>query len=69
MPMRMVPDARRAWRWFSVQALAVLVALPVLFETLPPEVVAVIPADWQPWIIAAVALAGMVGRMIPQDNA
>ena len=67
MPMRMVPEARRAWRWFSVQALAVLVALPVLFETLPPEVVAVIPADWRPWLIAAVALAGMVGRLVDQD--
>ena len=68
MPRRLIPNARRAWRWFSVQALAVLIALPILFETLPPEVMAVIPGDWQPWIIAVVALAGMIGRFVDQDG-
>ena len=69
MPMRLIPHAREAWRWFSVQALALLVALPVLWETLPPELTAVIPEAWMPWILAGIALAGLVGRFVRQGDA
>ena len=68
MRMRLVDDARRAWTWFSMWALAALAALPLLWEALPPEVVAVIPHEWRAWILAIIAVAGMIGRLVPQGR-
>ena len=65
--MRMVDDARRAWRWFSVQALAVLALVPLIWAEVPPEVQAFIPAGWHPWILAGVAVAGILGRLVDQE--
>ena len=64
--MTPVPEWRQAWRWYSVQALAVLVVLPQAWEQIPPEVKAMIPPAWLPWIISGVAAAGVIGRVWPQ---
>lgn len=69
MRMRLVADARRAWTWFSMWALAACAALPLLWEMLPPDVVAVIPHEWRAWMLAIIALAGMIGRLVPQGDA
>lgn len=66
--MRLVSDARRAWRWFSMQALALLAIIPVVWAELPPEVAAIIPAGWYPWIVTGVAVAGMIGRLVDQGG-
>lgn len=66
--MKLVPDWRRAWRWFSVQALAVLAALPVAWAELPPDVQAMLPETWRPWLLAGLALAGLVGRLVDQGD-
>lgn len=66
--MKLVPDWRRAWRWFSVQALAVLAALPVAWAELPPDVQAMLPEAWRPWLLAGLALAGLVGRLVDQGD-
>lgn len=66
--MRLVDNASRAWRWFSVQALAVCAVLPLIWEQLPPEVHDLIPAEWRPYALAAVALAGLVGRLVDQGG-
>lgn len=66
--MKLVPDWRRAWRWFSVQALAVLAALPVAWAELPPDVQAMLPEPWRPWLLAGLALAGLVGRLVDQGD-
>ncbi len=67
--MRLIPDWRDAWRWFSVQALAVLALLPVVWPTLPPQVHAWVPEEWRPWIIVALAIGGIAGRLIDQKKA
>jgi len=64
--MKLVPDAKDAWRWFSVQALTLIAALQVMWETLPAEALAVIPADWRGYITIGLAVAGLVGRLIYQ---
>jgi di/tricarboxylate transporter len=66
--MKLVDDARRAWRWFSVQALAVLAVVPLIWGELPPEVTALIPAGWHPYILAGVAVAGIMGRLVDQGK-
>lgn len=66
--MRLVKDARSAWRWFSVRALMLLAAIPVVWEQLPPETHALIPVTWRPWAITGVALIGIVGRLVDQGS-
>lgn len=64
--MKLIPEWRDAWRWFSVHALGLIVLLPLVWAEMPPEVMALIPASWHPYIVAAVAAAGLVGRMVDQ---
>jgi multisubunit Na+/H+ antiporter MnhB subunit len=67
--MKLVPNAKQAWRWFSVQALTLIAALQVAWETLPPDAVNVIPADWRGYITLGLAVLAIVGRLIDQGGA
>lgn len=64
--MNIIPEWRQAWRMFSVQALALIAALTAFWHELPPEIVTLIPADWRQYIVAWLALAGLIGRLIDQ---
>jgi hypothetical protein len=67
--MKLVPNAAAAPRWFSMQILTVVAALQVAWETLPPEALALIPADWRGYITLALVILAMVGRLIDQGTA
>jgi hypothetical protein len=67
--MKLVDNWKRAWSWFSVHALAILAALPFVWPQIPIEVQAWIPEAWRPWIVAAIAIGGVAGRLIPQSKA
>lgn len=67
--MKLVEDWKQAWKWFSVQALAALVILPTVWAALPADAKAFLPDGAEPWILAALALAGVVGRLIDQNKA
>jgi di/tricarboxylate transporter len=64
--MRLVDNARAAWRWASVQVLAVLAVLPLVWAELPEDIRSMVPHEWQPWVLSALALAGIVGRLVKQ---
>jgi len=64
--MKLVEDARDAWRWHSVRLLAVLAALPLAWAQMPDDAKAFIPETWEPWIFTALAVAGIVGRVMQQ---
>lgn len=66
--MKLISGWRRSWRLFSVQALAALALIPLLWEQCPPEVQAVIPEGWRPWVIFLVALGGIAGRLVDQGG-
>ncbi len=66
--MKVVSNARSAWRWFSVQAAAVVALIPVAWAQLPPETQALIPDQYRPWAITVVAVAGILGRLIDQSS-
>lgn len=66
--MKLVENAKGAWRWFSVQAAATVALIPLIWSQLPPETQALIPADARPWVITAVAVAGILGRLIDQSG-
>ena len=56
----------KPWRLWSVQIMAALAVLPVAWAELPADIKAMIPAGWEPWIVAAIAVGGIVARVIPQ---
>jgi hypothetical protein len=64
--MKLVHNARDAWRWFSVRILALIVAVTALWEAVPVEVQAMIPEDYRAAILAFLAFIGIVGRLIDQ---
>lgn len=66
--MRFVANWRDAWRWFSVQAFAVIIALPMVWMALPPDVKAMLPDGWGQWIAVAIAAAGLLGRLVDQNK-
>jgi hypothetical protein len=56
----------KPWRLWSVQIMAALAVLPLAWAELPPDIKAMIPDGWEPWIVAAIAVGGIVARVIPQ---
>jgi hypothetical protein len=67
--MKLVPNAASAPRWFSMQLLTVVAALQVVWETLPPDALALIPVEYRGYITLGLVLAAMVGRLIDQGTA
>lgn len=65
---RLIPNWKRAWRMFSVQAQALAVAVLGGWQALPDDLRASIP----PWAVVTLAtgllLAGIVGRLIDQPR-
>jgi len=66
--MKLVPNARRAWRWFSVQALALAGLIPVAWASVPLEWQQAVPKDWMAYGAAFVAVLGIVGRLVDQGG-
>ena len=62
--MKMVEDWKSAWRWFSVQALTIIAAIPLVWPMIPPDVQAWLPEQYRPYVILALALGGIVGRVV-----
>jgi len=64
--MQMVKDWKSSWRWFSVQALTVIAGLPLVWPMIPPDVQAWLPEQYRPYVIVALAVGGLAGRLIDQ---
>ena len=67
--MKLVPDWKESWRWFSVQVLAVLAALPLVWVALPADVKGYLPDSLEPWVLFVLAAGGIVGRLVDQPKA
>jgi hypothetical protein len=67
--MKLVDNAASAPRWFSMQLLTIVAALQVVWETLPPDALALIPVEYRGYIPLGLVLAAMVGRLIDQGTA
>lgn len=67
--MKLVPNARRAWKWFSMQMMALAATAQVAWESLPADALAVIPMDWRGYITLGLVVAAMLGRLIDQGTA
>jgi len=66
--MKMVENWKTAWRWHSTQVFAVLAVLPMVWAELPDDIKTQIPANWHPWIVAAIAFGGILLRVRDQTR-
>jgi hypothetical protein len=64
--MRLIPDARLAWRFDTVQAAALLALLSAVQAELLPLVQPLVPVQWWPYVSGAVALAIILLRVRQQ---
>ena len=66
--MKLVPNARRAWRWVSMQAMAFAVALQGAWVFIPPDLKARAGEDTAAWVTSALLVLGIIGRMVKQRD-
>lgn len=69
MKLTIIPDWRDAWKWFSVHALVILAALPLVWAGLPSDLKSHLPPSLEVWALCLVALGGLAGRFIDQPKA
>lgn len=63
--MKLVPDWKKAHRWFSVRGLAVLAAAPVLYESFPAMQQYLSPSVFHV-CMGLLAFASILGRVVKQ---
>lgn len=66
--MKLVKDWAASWRWHSMQIYAVIATLPIIWLELPEETKALIPDNWQTYIVSALAVIGAIGRLRDQTK-
>ena len=66
--MKLVDDAKQAWKWFSMQAMVWALAVQGAWEVLPPEMKAGVPPQAVTWITFALLGMGIVGRLVKQGD-
>lgn len=64
--MKLVDNARSAWRWFSVQAMALAATTQLVWLSLTPEQQAEIGSGKVSTGTAIVLGLGLIGRLIDQ---
>ena len=67
----LVEDAKQAWRWFSVQAMALAAALQGAWVFVPEDMRAAIPHGTVQWITIVLLALGIAGRVVkrtPKDT-
>lgn len=64
--MKLVSDWKQAWKWNSAQVGAIIMVLPVAWMNFPPDLKSEIPESWMPWIIGAMGVAVVLGRLRDQ---
>jgi hypothetical protein len=62
----LVANWRKAWRWFSVQAMVLAAAIQGAWLAMPPDLRAAVPENLVMYGTIAVVVLGIVGRLIPQ---
>ena len=67
--MKLVPDAKNAWRWYSQRMMAIAAVLPFAWAQMPSDLRDRVPESMVPYLVAAVLIAGMIGRIIDQPDA
>lgn len=67
--MKLIPDWRRSWRFFSVQAMTVAGAVQIAWIALPEDMRATMPDSWLRYLTITLLVAGTIGRLVKQGEA
>lgn len=62
----LVDNAKNAWRWLSVQAMALAGAVQATWLALPDDMKASVPANYVQYLTLALVLLGIGGRLVKQ---
>jgi len=66
--MTLVDEWKTAWRWFSVQSMAISVVLLGAWQALPDELRAALPRSLPHWLAIALLALGIAGRLVKQKG-
>lgn len=66
--MKLVEGWRNFWKWNSVQVMAVLAVLPIVWMEIPPDVKEMVPLSWRPWIMSTLAISAIFARLRNQTK-
>jgi len=66
--MRLVHDWKNAWRWFSVQAIGVAMALQGGWYMVPDDLRSSVPEWLASAITGAILALGVIGRLVDQGG-
>lgn len=64
--MKLIPDWRKAWRWFSVQSMALAIAIQGAWLQIPDDMKMSIPDKWVIIATMTVLALGAIGRLVDQ---
>lgn len=65
---KLVSDWKRAWRWFSVQAMIVSTAILSTWAVLPADMKAKLPDELGLYAAIATLVLGVAGRLVDQGD-
>lgn len=64
----LIDDARHAWKWISMRAMALDAAFLVSWATVPEDLKAALPSWLVPMMAVFVLVVGMIGRVVKQGD-
>lgn len=64
--MKLIENAGKSWRWFSMQAMAVSTATLTSWGALPEKYQTLVPIQWVLYGVAVVLVLGIIGRLVDQ---
>ena len=66
--MKLVDDAKQAWRWFSVQAMTLAAAIQGAWVFVPDDMRATLPPGAVQWLTIGLLAMGVAGRLVDQKK-
>ena len=66
--MKLVEDAKQAWRWFSVQAMTLAAAVQGAWVFVPDDMRATLPPGAVQWLTIGLLVMGVAGRLVDQKK-
>lgn len=66
--MKLVKDAKNAWRWFSMRIYFLHGSAIASWALVPEDMRAAVPSAWLAAGAIALCVAGMIGRLIDQGG-
>lgn len=66
--MKLVPEAKRAWRWLSVQAMVVAASVHGAWLAIPDDMKSSIPSKYVSAVTMALLVLGVAGRLVKQGD-